>query len=113
MRRTPYVFVHTHNIVNAVIRVELGLDLVEDDDRAVCPVTTEFSLPGQGGRKSNGIMESEAQRLVDLFAADILKEIVLQVLDDGEQRTALRVRGGVLATRTCYWAGSRSGGHCG
>ena len=84
------------NTVNAIVGVEDGLDVLKNNDRAVSASAAELTLAGQGGRKSDGIMESKAEGLMDLLAAHpTIKEILLEIVTDGEQGAASCVARGV------------------
>ena len=68
----------------------------------------EFALRLQGRREPNGVVEGETEGFVNLLATDILEEVLLEILDDGEQGTTRRVCGGVLTAGTCDGASEGS-----
>ena len=88
----------TYDIVNSIVSMELGLDIVKGDDRAVGTTTAPLALPKHRRREADGIVEGQAKGLVDLLSAlATIEEAFLDVLKDGEQRAAGRVRHCVFA----------------
>ncbi|KAH9853596.1 hypothetical protein C2E23DRAFT_111845 [Lenzites betulinus] len=87
-----------HDLINTVVRVERGLDGVEGHDRAVCTAATKDVLPRERRREADGVVEREPERLVRLLAALApVEEVLLEVVDDGEERAAHGVAGRVHA----------------
>lgn len=86
------------NLIEADVGVELRLDLGEDRNRAIRASTAELALRLQSGRNGNGVVERQAERLVRLGRAQTaVEQVLLQVLTDGEELAARRVRCGVDA----------------
>ena len=80
--------------------MEHRLDVIEDHDGAVGATSTELALLGQGGRETDGVVEGETEGLMDFLAAlAAVKEVLLDVLENREQRTASRVCRCIFAVR--------------
>ena len=88
----------TYDIVNSVVSMELGFDIIKGDDRAVSTTTAPLALLEHRRREADGVVEGQAEGLVHLLAAlATIEEAFLDVLKDGEQRAAGRVRRCVFA----------------
>ena len=68
----------------------------------------EFALRLQGRREPNGVVEGETKGLVRLFGALVVEEVLDDVVPDGEEGAARRVRRGVDAVRACDTASEGS-----
>ena len=75
------------SLVDAVVRGEGRFNVTENDHGTVGSCSLQFSGPGE----SNGIMECETKSLMDVLAALVFKEILLQIITKGEKYTALAV----------------------
>lgn len=71
-------------VVDTVVRREVGLDLAEDDHRAISSCALEGSRLG----KTDGVVEGETEGLVDVLTA-LAVEDFLQIVAEREERTAL------------------------
>ena len=97
------------DLVDAAVGVEGGLNLVKDDDGAVCAASPELAVGLHGGREADGVVEGEAERLVCLLAAlAAVKKVLLEIVYDGEERAAGGVGRRVFAVRTCDAASYRT-----
>ena len=77
------------NFIDTAVSVEGGLGRGESDDGAVSASTTELALPEESGGETDGIVEGETKRLMDLFTTfTTVEEVLLDVIEDGEQDTA-------------------------
>lgn len=74
-------------IVDTSVSSEVGLDLREQDHGPVSTSTVEGTSPGE----TDGVVESQTERLVSVFTALTLKEIRLQVIEQREEYTALNI----------------------
>lgn len=82
------------DLVHTVVGVEIGLDICEDGNGAVRASAAEDTRLGNGGRDADGIVEGEAEGLVDLLTTlAAIEQVRLDVVDDWEERAAGRVRG--------------------
>lgn len=82
------------DLVHTVVGVEVRLDVGENGNGAVRASTTEDTRLGDGGGDADGVVEGEAEGLVDLLTAlAAVEQVRLDVVDDGEERAAGRVRG--------------------
>ena len=72
-------------VVNTSVRGEVGLDLREEDHRAISASTIE--LAGKG--ETNSIVEGQTEGLVDVLTALTVEKIRLQVIKEGEEHAAL------------------------
>ena len=98
------------DLVDAIVRVESGLDVVEKDDGAVRASAAELAVGRHRGREADRVVESQAKRLVRLLSAlAAVEQVLLQVIDDGEERAARRIRRGMDTVRArdtlceCGW----------
>lgn len=94
-----------YDLINTDVLKEVRLGIRERDDRAVSSSTHV----GEVG-PANGIVESQTKGLVGLLAARaVIEEVLLDIIEDGEQRAARRISRGVLA----IWASDAAGeGSC-
>ena len=74
-------------VVNTSVRSEVGLDLREEDHRAVSACAVELARPGE----TDGVVEGQMERLMGVLAALALKEVRLQVIEQREERAALNI----------------------
>lgn len=104
-----------NDLINTVVGVEGGLDVVEDHDGAVSTASSELSGPCNGRGNTNGIVESpdvnvsvfidtihryflQTKRLVDFLSTfATVEEVGLNVVANSEESAAGRVRRSVLA----------------
>ena len=87
------------DVVDTSVGVEVGLDLVEDDDGAVSASTTELALPEESGGETDGIVEGETKRLMDLFTTfTTVEKVLLDIVENGEEDTAGCVSGGTTVS---------------
>ena len=83
------------NFIDTTVSVEGGLGRGESDDRAVSTSTTELALPEESGGETDGIVEGETKRLMDLFTTfTTVEKVLLDIVENGEEDTASRVSGG-------------------
>ena len=55
------------DLVDTEISVERGLSVFKGDDGSVSSSTAELALAGKSRRETDGIVEGETKRLVNLF----------------------------------------------
>ena len=80
---------NTDDIVDTAVGVEGGLDGVEGYEGTISSATTELALLGEGRGETDGVVEGETKGLVDLFTTfTTVEEVLLDVIEDGEQDTA-------------------------
>lgn len=100
---------HVDDVVNAAVCMEVGLDVLKCDDGTIGAAAAELAVGGQSRRESDGIVEGETERLVRLFTAlAAVEEILLKVINYGEERAAGGIRRCMHAVGTCYAAGQSS-----
>ena len=106
------------DLVDTEVGVEVGLDVLEEGDRAVGTSTTAYPRVSEwptssGGRHlpehtagsvglgdTNGIVEGQTKGLVDLLAAlAAVEQVLLDVVANGEQSAASGVGRGVHTVR--------------
>jgi hypothetical protein len=88
------------DIVNSSISVELQLGSVEEEDRAVSS-STLVAVEGE----ANSIVESETKSRVSFFTTfTTVEEVLLEVLNNGEQSTA-----SLVASYMSVWASDTLG----
>lgn len=88
--------------------MEVRLDLREEHDRAVSATTDELAPSLGGGRERDSVVEGETKGLVSLLGTLVVEEVFDDVVADGEEGTARRVRRSVLAVRARNAPGERS-----
>ena len=94
------------DLVDTVVGVEGGLDVLEDHHRAVRTGATKLARREEGGGETDGVVEGETKRLVRLLAAlAAVEEALLQIIDDCEEGTARRVCCCVHTVGACDAAG--------
>ena len=104
-----------HDLIDTNVCVEVGLNVLEDDDRAIgssSTVVTNFSMRilnimivqsspedtscSNSGRKTDSVVESETEGLVSVLATlAAIEQVLLDILHNGEERAASRVHDGV------------------
>ena len=85
------------DLVRTEVRVEVRLGLGEEHDRAVCASAGELTAGFRRGRERDCVVEGETEGLVGLLRTLVVEEVVHDVVTDGEEGAARRVRCGVLA----------------
>ena len=85
------------DFVRTEVRVEVRLQFGEEHNRAVGTSASELTAGFRRGRERDGVVEREAQRLMSLLRTLVVEEVVHDVVPDGEEGAARRVRCGVLA----------------
>ena len=96
------------DLVRTKVRVEVRLGLGEQHNRAVCASAGELTAGSCRGRERDRVVEGETEGLVSLLRALVVEEVVHDVVPDGEEGAARRVRRGVLAVRARHAARERS-----
>ena len=87
------------DLVDAQVRVEVGLDVLEDGDGAVSTAAAEHTGGSDLGRDADGVVEGETEGLVHLLTAlAAVEEVLLDVVADGEERAAGGVRRNVAVS---------------
>lgn len=82
-------FLDTNNVINTAVGVEGSLDGVEGYEGTVSSTTAELALLGESRRETNGIVESETERLVHfLTTLATIEEVFLNIIKDREEHTA-------------------------
>ncbi len=82
------------DLVEAEVRGVLGLSVRKDGDGAVRTPAAELAHLLEQGRDADGVVKGETEGLPHLLAAlAIVEEVLLDILEDGEERTAGRVCG--------------------
>ena len=95
-----------NNLVRTEVRVEVRLDVLEERNRPVGTSTTELPTVGNGGGNTNGVVEGQTERLVDLLAAlATVEQVLLDVVADGEKSAAGCVGSSVYTIRAGNPAG--------
>lgn len=83
--------------------MEVGLDSREDHDGTVSASASELALRKHARRETDGVVEGQTERLVYFLATfPAIEEVLLNIIPDSEERTACRVRRGVLTVGACY-----------
>lgn len=72
-------------VIDTRVLGERELNVLEDDHRAVCAITLQLAGLGE----ADGVVESQAERLMHVFAALAIKQILLKVIHQREEGTAL------------------------
>ena len=92
---------HVDDVVDAAVCMEVGLDVLECDDGTIGAAATELAVGCQSRRETDGVVEGESEGLVDLFTAlAAIEQVLLDVLENREERTTSCVRRRVFAVRT-------------
>ena len=87
------------NFIDTTVSVEGGLGRGESDDGAVSASTTELALPEESGGETDGIVEGETKRLMDLFTTfTTVEKVLLDIVENGEEDTAGCVSGGATVS---------------
>ena len=97
-----------NDLVRSEVCVEVRLGLGEQNNRAVCASAGELTAGSCRGRERDCVVEGETEGLVSLLRALVVEEVVHDVVPDGEEGAARRVRCGVLAVRARHAARERS-----
>ena len=74
-----------HRVVDTSIGSKVGLDVREQDHRAVSTSTLELARLGE----ADSIVEGQTEGLVDVLTALAIEQVLLQVLHQWEEHTAL------------------------
>ena len=85
------------DLVRTEVRVEVGLQFGEEHDRAVRASAGELTAGFRRGRERDCVVEGETEGLVGLLRTLVVEEVIHDVVPDGEEGAARRVRRGVLA----------------
>ena len=106
------------DLVDTAVGVEVGLDVLEDRDGTVCTPTaahaSQIAVKSQKGseqrspedalrcgraRDTDGIVEGETKRLMDLFTTfTTVEKVLLDIVENGEEDTAGCVSGGTTVS---------------
>lgn len=90
------------NVIDTTVGVEGSLDFVEGYEGTVSSATTELALGSESGGETNGIVEGETKRLVHLLTTlATVEEVLLNIVEDGEQGTAGCVSCGSAICTSC------------
>ena len=77
------------DLIDTIVCVESSLNGLEDSNGAVSTSTAELTLSNQGRRESDGVVEGEAEDFMHILAALVVEQVGLEIVSDGEERTAL------------------------
>ena len=90
---------NTDDIVDTAVGVEGGLDRVEGYEGTISSATTELALLGEGRGETDGVVEGEMERLMDLFTTfTTVEKVLLDIVENGEEDTAGCVSGGTTVS---------------
>ena len=80
---------HVDDVVNAAVCMEVGLDVLKCDDGTIGAAAAELAVGGQSRRESDGIVEGETKRLMNLFTTfAAIEQIFLDVITNSKQTAA-------------------------